>query len=113
MSDMEWMLASPAGAPPPGEMLAVELASTAIVLYNLDGRYFATQAICTHGSGFLADGEIEAGEIVCPLHLGRFDIATGAATGAPCRDPLTVYETKLENGAIYVALPRSAEKKEG
>lgn len=108
---MEWVLVSQAGTPPPGELLPVTFASRTIILYNLGGRYFATQDTCTHGRASLADGEIDGGDIVCPLHAGRFDIATGAPTGAPCRHPLTVYETKVEGDSIFVALPGAVEAK--
>ena len=53
-----------------------------IAVYLLDGEVFATDDLCTHGEASLAEGEIEDGRIVCPFHLGSFDIRTGAACAA-------------------------------
>ena len=78
---------------------------TAIAIYNLEGEYFATSDLCTHGQAYLSDGEFRGGEIVCPYHEGTFDIKTGQPVEPPCVVPLDRYATRLgEDGYIYITV---------
>lgn len=49
-----------------------------------DGQVFATQALCPHRGGPLADGLVGSGQVVCPLHSYVFDLATGQAVENTC-----------------------------
>lgn len=73
-------------------------------VYNLNGEYFVTDDMCTHGMVSLAGGEIEDGQIFCPLHGGAFDIRTGAATELPCRVRLKTYKVEVRGEDIYAEL---------
>jgi nitrite reductase/ring-hydroxylating ferredoxin subunit len=73
-----------------------------IAIYNLDGDYFATDDTCTHGDASLAEGDIEDGEVICPFHMGAFDIRTGAATAPPCVSPIRSYPVRVEDDTVYV-----------
>ena len=78
---------------------------TVVAIYNLEGEYFATSDVCTHGQAFLSDGDIRENEIVCPFHEGSFDIRTGEPVDPPCVVPLDRYETRLgEDGYIYITI---------
>ncbi len=78
---------------------------TAVAIYNLEGKYFATSDVCTHGQAFLSDGEIRGDEVVCPYHEGSFEIRTGEPVDPPCVIPLDRYETRLgEDGYIYITV---------
>ncbi len=78
---------------------------TALAIYNLDGEYFATDDVCTHGQAFLSEGEIRGNEIVCPYHEGAFDIKTGEPVEPPCVVPINKYEASLEeDGYIYITI---------
>ncbi len=50
--------------------------------------------MCTHAYARLSDGWLDRSEIECPLHAGRFDVKTGAATAPPCVDPIKTYEIR-------------------
>ena len=73
-------------------------------VYHLDGEYFVTDDMCTHGMVSLAGGDIEDGQIFCPLHGGAFDIRTGKATELPCRVKLKTYAVEVKDDAVYAAL---------
>lgn len=75
----------------------------ALAVYNLDGEFFATDDLCSHGEASLSDGEIEDGLIICPFHLGSFCIKTGDAVGAPCTQPVKTYPLILRDGALYLS----------
>jgi naphthalene 1,2-dioxygenase system ferredoxin subunit len=78
-----------------------------IALFAVDGEVFATDNLCTHGNARLCEGFLEGHEIECPFHQGRFDIRTGAATGAPCTVPVKSWPVKLEGGRVYLDLSLS------
>ena len=73
-----------------------------VCLHNVAGKIYATHDTCTHGQASLADGFIDGDEIECPLHQGRFHIATGKAVGAPCTEDIRTYAVKIENGAVLL-----------
>lgn len=87
-----------------GEIKRVELADgRELAVYNLDGEYFATDDLCTHGEAFLSEGEIEDGQVLCPFHMGKFDIRSGEATGAPCSIAIKTYRLVIAGDDILVA----------
>jgi p-cumate 2,3-dioxygenase ferredoxin subunit len=75
---------------------------TPIAIYNLDGEYFATDDTCTHGEASLAEGDIDTDEIICPFHMGSFNIRTGEVCSAPCSSPLKTYKVRIEQNTLYV-----------
>lgn len=78
----------------------------AFALYRLEDGYYATDDLCTHGDGSLAEGDVDGDEIVCPFHLGRFDIRTGEATMAPCVQALRCHAVTVSaDGRVYLELP--------
>lgn len=73
-------------------------------VYRLDGEFFVSDDMCTHGMVSLAGGDIEDGQIFCPLHGGAFDIRTGAATELPCRVALKTYSVEVRGNEIFAQL---------
>jgi nitrite reductase (NADH) small subunit len=49
----------------------------AIALWNLAGRFYATDARCPHADGPLSSGSLSGTEITCPMHGWRFEIVSG------------------------------------
>ena len=76
-----------------------------IAVYRLGGDFYATDELCTHGEGWLSEGEMCGYEIMCPLHGGAFDIRTGQATQSPCHIPLATYRVVQKDGMIFVDVP--------
>lgn len=72
-----------------------------MAVYNLDGAYYATDNLCTHGEASLAEGFFEGDNIVCPFHGGMFDIRTGEPTASPCVMPLRTYPVTVEDGQLF------------
>ena len=65
-----------------GELFAVELGEASLLLARVGGELHAFDAICTHGNGYLEDGGLEGCEVICPLHMGAFDVRDGKPTPA-------------------------------
>jgi 3-phenylpropionate/trans-cinnamate dioxygenase ferredoxin subunit len=79
----------------PGDCLRVELEDEDIVLVNADGELYACSNICSHDYAVLHEGEVENAEIICPLHLARFDVRTGEALCPPAYEALTTYPVRI------------------
>ena len=92
---------------PNGERLFFEIDGLPIVLYSLNGQYFATGDECSHDGGPIGDGEIDGNEIVCPRHGARFDIRTGKVTGMPAITDIPSYPVRLLDGKIEIGIPAS------
>jgi nitrite reductase/ring-hydroxylating ferredoxin subunit len=73
---------------------------SAILIRISEGKYVAYQNACTHLRCPVFWVK-EDGEMVCPCHHGKFDVATGAPTAGPPRRPLPEIQVKVENGSIY------------
>lgn len=96
-----------------GEAIRFDLGNRTYALYQTEtGEYFATDGMCTHGNAHLSDGMIIGDMIECPKHNGRF----GLQDGLPMRDPVCVkintYAVKVENGRVYLQLPKKDVDKE-
>lgn len=86
----------------PGTCRVVGTADIPIVVFNLDGRYYAIENRCTHEDAELDDGEIEGDQIICPLHGARFSIITGEALSPPAYEGLLTYPVRINNGWVEV-----------
>ena len=100
MSD--WIKVAGEGELAPGQWRRVDADGTQIVVFNLSGRYYAIEDVCTHDGGQLTGGTVEGEEIVCPRHGARFSIKTGAALTAPAYEPTASFPVRVENGEIQV-----------
>lgn len=77
---------------------------TYAIYRDLEDGYYCTDGLCTHEDAHLADGLVIDHQIECPMHNGRFDIRTGAATRAPACEALKTYPVKLEDGRVWIEI---------
>lgn len=87
----------------PGEIVAVDLGER-VAVCNLEGTVYAFQDQCTHAEASLADGWLEGDEVVCPFHMGRFSVRTGAVTCLPAMAPLRTFPVSVEDGDVFVEI---------
>lgn len=76
-----------------------------IMLVKKEGKFYATQDICTHAQASLSAGKLCGFEIECPLHGAKFDIRSGEVTVLPAVKGLKVYQTDVDDGKVYVIFP--------
>ena len=86
----------------PGEHTVIEIEDAAIVLFNLDGEFYALEDVCTHDGSEIASGCIVGGSIECPRHGARFDIKTGEVTAPPAYEPIDTFPVQVTNGIVQV-----------
>jgi nitrite reductase/ring-hydroxylating ferredoxin subunit len=77
---------------PPGSSALVGDA----IAYNVDGKFCATQATCTHRGAPLSPAKLEGSTVTCPLHGSQFNVCTGAVLRGPAMDPLATYSVVVE-----------------
>jgi nitrite reductase/ring-hydroxylating ferredoxin subunit len=77
---------------PPGGALLVGT----VAVFNVAGRFCATQANCTHRGGPLNEGVLDGSTVTCPYHGARFDVCNGAVLRGPAREPVKTYRVDVE-----------------
>lgn len=104
-----WIKVANRGAIKVGEVLAIEVGSQRIALYNLNGEFFATSNVCTHAFALMSEGYLEGDVIECPLHGGRFEVKTGKGLGPPISCDLAIYPVRLNGEDVEVSMSDEAE----
>jgi 3-phenylpropionate/trans-cinnamate dioxygenase ferredoxin component len=90
---------------PPGTRYWVELEEETIVLFNVNGTFYAIADLCTHDEGPLEEGELDGYAVACPRHGARFDIRSGAALCLPATSSVPTYRVRVDGDEIYVESP--------
>lgn len=108
MSD--WIDVAPQGELPPDTWALVDVDGTEVAVFNIDGRYYAIENVCTHDGGELTGGEVEGSVIVCPRHGARFSIITGEVLAPPAYEDLTTFPVRVEGGMVQLRDARDDPK---
>ena len=89
----------------------VRVGEVVIALSYRDGQFGAISGVCNHVGGPLGEGTLSKEDyVVCPWHSWHFHRLTGLARpGIPSAVP--VYETKIENGDLFINLTAATERK--
>jgi nitrite reductase/ring-hydroxylating ferredoxin subunit/uncharacterized membrane protein len=102
----DWTQALADAALGEGEMKAVDVEGTAILLARRGGRVYALSDTCVHRKGSLADGELVGDCVKCPLHGSTFQLADGSVEQGPAAYPQPVLEARVRDGSIEVRAPQ-------
>lgn len=100
----EWQEVEIDEIPSQGEMIAGELGSTSVLVVNMRGTLYALGNLCSHENGWLDMGTLwEAeGQVECPMHGGRFEVATGRPAVEPCTVPVQAYAVRRNGDRLLV-----------
>lgn len=98
MTTEKWKATLLDAPPGEGEVVGIKVDGKEIAVYNVGGRLYATDNICTHAFALLSDGYLEEHMIECPLHAGRFDIRDGKGQGPPISCDIRTYPVR-QNGS--------------
>ena len=88
---------------PVGRAKAVTVGGRTVALYHTARGFFATDNVCPHRGGPLAEGDVVGDEIVCPWHFWSFDVASGVCPGND-EFRVTTHEVRTEGERILVRL---------
>ena len=104
MSNNNWIDASSVDDVPADDVIGLVVQGHDIAFYNVAGTICATDNICTHGQARLSEGFLLDDEIECPLHQGRFNVKTGAATCEPVSESIRTHPVRIEAGRVWVQM---------
>lgn len=89
---------------PPNTMKTVEVGDEEILVANVDGRFRAMGAICTHQEWDLSEGTLEGKRVTCAGHGSVWDLETGRGEYPRPIPPLPVYPVVVEGEDVFVDL---------
>lgn len=90
----------------PGKLGCVEINGRKFLLANVDGKFYATDDMCTHEDASLSTGALHGDCVSCPLHGSRFNVRTGEPQEEPAEVALRTYPVKVEGDSVLVAIGR-------
>jgi nitrite reductase/ring-hydroxylating ferredoxin subunit len=96
---------------PPGKMKSIRASKTRVLIANVDGKFYATQSVCTHHANPLFEGKLKGKELWCSNHFAKFDVTRGKVLEPPIGtdylkiDPLKTYRVKVEGDDLVVEVP--------
>ncbi len=99
---MPWIDAGAAEALGDGEAWSLPVGRRNIAVARSGADYFAIEDVCTHDGELLTGGEIDGTQIICPRHGARFCLRTGEALTPPAYEAVRTFETKIEDGRLWV-----------
>jgi len=105
---MEFVEVARASDIPVGRAKGLRIGDRSIALYHTPKGFFASDGVCPHRGGPLAEGDIIGDEIVCPWHLWGFNVFTGVCDGN--RDiSIVTHEVRVEDDRILLRLSPARE----
>ena len=110
MSD-DWIKVCKTSDIEPEDVIRFDQGDGTYAIYRTaDGKFYATDGMCTHQKVHLAGGFVMDNLIECPKHNGRFDFMTGKAKGAPVCVDLKTYPTKVEDSEVFIQIARNISR---
>lgn len=85
-----------------GSHIVIDVDDVDVVVFNLDGEYFAIEDVCTHDGSEISSGCLKGDEIECPRHAARFSIRTGEVTAPPAYEPIDTFPVQVVDGVVQV-----------
>lgn len=89
----------------PGEAALVDFGHIPVLVFNVDGEYYAIEDRCSHADVALSNGEVnlDTCQIKCPKHGAAFDIKTGAVLSPPAIVPVMTFDVRVDGEDIQLA----------
>ena len=95
----------------PGKTLKLPLGDFGVLIVNVEGKFYAVDALCTHYGGDLSAGTLQGKILTCPVHGSKFDVTDGKVVSPPIQpldrpviENLITYTLKVENDEIYIKI---------
>lgn len=98
----EWVDAAASDEIANNECKVIDLDDDPVVIYHVDGEFFALDDLCTHDGGDLSSGWAEDGCAVCPRHGAKFDLRTGEVMAPPAYEDIHPYPIRIREGRVEV-----------
>lgn len=89
----------------PNSWRVADVNDASVLVFYIDGNFYAIENVCTHDGGTLSDGQLQGDEIVCPRHGAHFCVRTGAVTQPPAYEDVTTFAVRVVEGVVQVLPP--------
>lgn len=86
---------------PAGTVKHILVHDKPMALCNVEGSFYAINAICAHMGGPLSNGQLDGCVISCPWHGWTYDVRTGLADH-PGGHSISAYEVRVDGNEIWV-----------
>jgi nitrite reductase (NADH) small subunit len=90
---------------PAGGSKVVQVNGKSIVVFNVEGHFYALYGLCPHEGGPLGKGRLKGFVVSCPWHDLAFDVRNGQSTdgGGYC---VGSYEVRVRENDIFIGRRR-------
>jgi 3-phenylpropionate/trans-cinnamate dioxygenase ferredoxin subunit len=109
--DSEFVYAAKASEIAAGKTKKLPLGDFGVLIANIEGKFYAVDALCTHYGGDLSAGTLQGKILTCPVHGSKFDVTDGKVVSPPIEpldrpviENLITYPLKVEDGEIYIKI---------
>jgi nitrite reductase (NADH) small subunit len=75
-----------------------------IAVFNVNGKFYAIEALCRHQDGPLADGILKGEVIECPWHFWHYNVRTGELLDFLKNVKLTTFNVYVKGDELYIEL---------
>ena len=86
----------------PGDRIVVEIDDVWVVIFNVGGRYYALEDMCSHEEYMLSEGTIDGYALECPKHGAQFDVRDGKVLAPPAVAPVKSYAVRVVGNEVQV-----------
>jgi nitrite reductase/ring-hydroxylating ferredoxin subunit len=90
--------------PEPGEMRAVQVEGTSVLLCNVAGSLYAIENRCPHAGIPLAGGRLRGCILECPMHGGKLDVRDGKPAAPPIRTLAPQFAVRAADAGLEICL---------
>jgi nitrite reductase (NADH) small subunit len=73
-----------------------------VAVFNVDGKFFATEARCRHQDGPLAEGKLKGEIIECPWHFWNYNVRSGKLLDYLKDVKLNTYAVEIKGNDLYI-----------
>ncbi|MFT3792227.1 MAG: non-heme iron oxygenase ferredoxin subunit [Rudaea sp.] len=74
-----------------------------VAIYNVDGEFYVSDDVCTHGEASLSeDGMLDGYQVECSWHFGRFDVRSGEPCAMPCEKAIRTWPVRIEGDRVWI-----------
>lgn len=73
-----------------------------LAVFNVSGKFYATEARCRHQDGPLAEGKLKGEIVECPWHFWNYNVRTGKLMDYVKDVKLSTYPVEVKGSDLYI-----------